>query len=170
MLTIHARPLSRLIARKANKNLQNLTKLVLPVVEERLRQMEKKAKDADMDWEAPNDFITWQIEASFRHKNAFERTPLIICERLNLLNHLAGHTSPSALSNFLIDFFSLPKDGGHIELLREETEREYAECGGQWTLLALAKLAKLDSSLKESFRLHPLGIKTVERMVCNAQW
>lgn len=150
-----------------NTNLNNLSKLVNPVVEERCQQIKKKIENPSIEWEAPNDFITWHIEASYRHKNAYERQPHVIGERLNLLNLLAGHTSPAALSNFCIEFFSLPGTE-HIEALREEIERVFAECNGKWTPTAISKLVRVDSALKESFRLHPMGLKVVERMVGNS--
>ncbi|KAK8108374.1 Cytochrome P450 monooxygenase gloP [Apiospora sp. TS-2023a] len=156
------------ITRRMRRNLQNFTNLMLPHVEERVQQMKRKQEDPTLDWEPPNDFITWHVEASYRAKSAYERDPYVICERLNVMNLFAGHTSPLALSNFLIDFFSLDPSGGELAALTEEVERVYAEdCGedGQWTQAALNKLVRVDSALKESFRLHPLGLKSVERKV-----
>lgn len=150
------------------KNLKTFTKLMLPHVEERVQQMKRKQEDPELDWEPPNDFITWHVEASYRAKSAYERDPYVICERLNVINLFAGHTSPLALSNFLIDFFSLDPRSGHLAALTEEIERVYAECNGQWTQASLNKLVRVDSALKESFRLHPLGLKSVERKVMSA--
>ncbi|KAK8021976.1 hypothetical protein PG993_012743 [Apiospora rasikravindrae] len=160
------------VTRRLRRNLKTFTKLMLPHVEERVRQMRRKQEDPDLDWEAPNDFITWHVEASYRAKSAYERDPYIICERLNVMNLVAGHTSPLALSNFLIDFFSLDSSSNtaleeRLAALTEEVERVYAEeCpNGQWTQTALNKLVRVDSALKESFRLHPLSLKSVERKV-----
>lgn len=150
------------------RNLRTFTELVMPHVAERVRLMRLKQDNPSMDWEPPNDFITWHIEASNRAKDPYERQPAVICERLNLLNILAGHTSPTALSNFVIDLYSLSPEGGEVAALREEVEREYAACGGQWTQAALNRLDRVDSALRESFRLHPLGLKVVERKVMKA--
>ncbi|KAK6850327.1 hypothetical protein PG995_014160 [Apiospora arundinis] len=156
------------VTRRMRKNLKTFTKLMLPHVEERVRQMKRKQEDPELDWEPPNDFITWHVEASYRAKSAYERDPYVIRERLNVMNLFAGHTSPLALSNFLIDFFSLDPRSGHLAALTEEVERVYAECNGQWTQASLNKLVRVDSALKESFRLHPLGLKSVERKVMSA--
>jgi hypothetical protein len=52
----------------------------------------------------------------------------------------------------MLDLFSSPPEKGYVEALREEAARVLAEDGGRWTKAGVAKLIRIDSTIKESMR------------------
>ncbi|EXJ89421.1 hypothetical protein A1O3_02488 [Capronia epimyces CBS 606.96] len=84
-----------------------------------------------------------------------------------LVSTAAIHTTNMQLTHVLFDLAAHPE---YVDPLREEvdavmrTEKE-KEKDGRLGMLALSKLRKLDSFLKESQRMNPLGLLTFERKV-----
>ncbi len=106
--------------------------------------------------------------------NDEEQQDLFLISRVFIMNFATIHTSSSVsnLSNFrqkivnifqqlqtatqaLFDLAAFPE---YVEPLREEIEAAIKQEG--WTKAALDQMHKLDSFIKESQRLHPVGACT----------
>ncbi|PPR01427.1 hypothetical protein CVT24_001901 [Panaeolus cyanescens] len=134
------------------KQMRRGTRLLRPLIEERLKQRAEHGKD----WEdKPDDLISWLIDAT----PASERTVENISLQILVINFGAIHTTGIA---FTSTFYYL---AAHPELhkpLREEIERTLEEEG--WTKSAMARMHKLDSVLKEAQRLAGNGVTAMNRL------
>ncbi|KAF7182336.1 hypothetical protein CNMCM7691_001816 [Aspergillus felis] len=70
------------------------------------------------------------------------------------------HTTSSSLTSVLYDLLIRPE---YCAEITQEVQDALAECGGNWTLQQVAKMKKLDSFMKESQRVHPIGFITAQR-------
>jgi cytochrome P450 len=107
------------------------------------------------DWvDKPSDAIQWVLEAAPPDSSLYE-----LCIRILYIGVSAIHTSAISITNALYDLAAHPEFQNPI---RDEIERVLEEYGG-WKKQALAKMKNLDSSLKESLRLHPVTTATMMR-------
>ncbi|KAI1147580.1 cytochrome P450 [Nemania diffusa] len=75
------------------------------------------------------------------------------------------HTTSSTLTSVLFDLLAHPE---YQEELRAEAKEALEECSGEWTLQRLARMKKLDSFMKESNRLNPIGFIAGQRIAVKA--
>ena len=105
-----------------------------------------------------DDAIQWVVEAALPTAPLYE-----LCIRILYLNFSAIHTTTVSITQALYDL------AAHREFqdpIRDEIKHILKSSGG-WTRQALAKMRKLDSSLKESQRLHPVTTGRTPRLyVC----
>lgn len=94
-----------------------------------------------------NDAVKWVLEATPPGTSLYE-----LCIRILYLDFSAIHTSSMSITQALHDLAAHPE---FQDPIRDEIESVLREFGG-WTKQALTKMKKLDSSLKESQRLHPV--------------
>jgi cytochrome P450 len=132
--------------------------LLEPIVQERL-QIHEQFRD---EWNAqPNDMITWLIDVSDdEHRNLRS-----ICLRILVLNFAALHTSAQSFTHALLNLATYPQ---YCTPLREEASDVINRDG--WTKIAMTKLVKMDSFLKESQRfnsttLFPMMRKAMRQFV-----
>ncbi|CAA7260276.1 unnamed protein product [Cyclocybe aegerita] len=123
------------------KSLRRTIALVGPMIQQRL----DNEKRYGPDWpDKPNDLISWLLENAEGHqKNVYD-----IALRLLAVNFAAIHTSTMAFTNVLYDLAVHPEC---VSPMRNEVE-VVIEAEG-WTKVAMGKLRKLDSFIKESQRL-----------------
>ncbi|KAI9786674.1 MAG: hypothetical protein M1839_006225 [Geoglossum umbratile] len=122
-----------------------------PLFEERRRTMEK----LDGDWpDKPNDAIQWVLESAPPGSSLYE-----LCVRILYIAVSAIHTSTVSITNALYDLATHPE---FQPPMRDEIESVLESHGG-WTKQALAKMKKVDSSLRESQRLNPVTTVTMMR-------
>lgn len=60
----------------------------------------------------------------------------------------ALHTTALTSAMLLFDLFSSDPKNKFVEGIREEAERLYKECNGEWTKPVLAKMLRADSAIR----------------------
>ncbi|KAJ3480750.1 hypothetical protein NLI96_g8125 [Meripilus lineatus] len=121
------------------------------VIEERYRLIEEHGSN----WEGkPNDMLMWLMEeATGKEKNV---EALVI--RILAVNFAAIHTSSMSFGDALFRLASHPE---YIAPMRAEVEAVIASDG--WTKLALQKMRKVDSFLRECQRVHGIASIAMSR-------
>ena len=140
-------------------------KHALPVVRERIARFDEKEGNPKSTYEEPNDFITWNIRASKKMADPYERTPDMIWTRLISVGFVSLHTTSFSMTNVLIDLACSPPERGYLEGIREEVNRVLAEEGGQWTKAGLARMVRTDSAIRESMRVSGISAYGPSRQV-----
>ena len=137
------------------RNLESAVKIVLPIVEHRL-------KERDMGEERPIhvDATEWTIDLA--GSDPVELDPRRIT--LNLLHNIwAGSAGPAALVNQMIyQVLMMPE---YLEPLCKEATEATSTHG--WTDQALLSMPLQDSFIKELNRLYPLGSGTWNAILAN---
>lgn len=103
----------------------------------------------------PNDFVQWLINSARRHVADYpeELSADMIGARILGMNFAAIHTSTFSVTEVIFDLASSDPSAHYLEQLREEAASILAEDDGIWTKRGLGKMHKIDSALRESFRL-----------------
>ncbi|KAF9468817.1 cytochrome P450 [Collybia nuda] len=123
-----------------------------PMIQERL---DKEKEYDDSDWpDKPNDLITWLLDEAPPHLKTIREVTL----RVLAVNFAAIHTTSMAFTNVLYDLASRPS---YVQALREEVESVVASDG--LNKLALGKMRKVDSFIKESHRIAGTGSLIMDR-------
>ncbi|OCB86528.1 cytochrome P450 [Sanghuangporus baumii] len=148
------RPIVGNLVSSLPRNLRRGMKHLRPLFEERLRLYEENIND----WPAkPNDMISWIIDGASEQ----ERTSIKeLTRRMLFVNFAAIHTSSNSFTHAL---FHLATEPHYIAPLREEVATVIKEEG--WTKVAMTKMWKLDSFLKESIRINGIFTLTLNRKV-----
>ncbi|PPQ96349.1 hypothetical protein CVT26_005033 [Gymnopilus dilepis] len=124
-----------------------------PIIDYRLEQETLHGGE----WpDRPNDLITWLIDGA--RASGEEISAADFSSRLLFTSFGAIHTSSAAFNSALYQLCLNPDDAKE---LREEVERVTQEEG--WTKAALGKMYKMDSYLRESQRMHSIGILSLGR-------
>ncbi|EKM83196.1 hypothetical protein AGABI1DRAFT_125670 [Agaricus bisporus var. burnettii JB137-S8] len=124
------------------KKIGETEKLLRPLIEERLMRRQQSENSPD----AHNDVISWLMGSATKDYHLSVRDIVL---RILIINFTAVHTSTMGLVQSVYDLAIHPE---YVTELREEIEMVIAEDG--WSRQALQKMHKVDSFLKESFRLH----------------
>ncbi|TFK66282.1 cytochrome P450 [Pluteus cervinus] len=112
-----------------------------PIIEERL---EREKQLGSEDPERPNDLISWLLE----YAPPELRTVYDVTTRVFAINFAAIHTASMTFIHILYDLAAHPE---YAEPLRQELAAVLV--GDDWSKVAMTKLRKLDSFIKESQRL-----------------
>ncbi|TDL22830.1 cytochrome P450 [Rickenella mellea] len=123
-----------------------------PIIEERLRKYEELGPNYP---DKPNDMLTWLMDEA----EGDERGVEILCLRLLAVNITAIHTTSMSFAHTMFHLASKPE---YIQPMREEVERVIDEDG--WTKVAMTKMRKVDSFLKETQRFTGLGFLNTMRL------
>ena len=126
--------------------------MFIPIIKDRERSMKGDAA-------LPNDAITWVMNIA-----ATESVPPTYEQQaeLQLLLAMASiHTSRTTITNALYDLLARPE---YIKPLRNEVDMVWESSGGIDSTTP-AKLVLLDSFLKESQRMTPVGQLTFDRRI-----
>ena len=153
--------LGRLASIPNHIHFNRVKKLNLPMIRERLAQLTADPSRKDV----PNDYITWHIRTAQAEKNTEELDPTMISRRLMPLNFAAIHTTTFTIVNTLFDLLGSDPKHQYIELLREEAERVFASCNGDWSKTALGQMVRTDSAIRESMRISNFGAAPLTRKV-----
>ncbi|PSR87239.1 ent-kaurene oxidase [Coniella lustricola] len=127
---------------------------IRPLVEAR-----KKAIKNDPDFQKPDDILQWLLDdgqAKYGEQAVQELTEVQLG-----LTFAAIHTTTISTTNAFYTLATMPE---LISELREEVRSVLNEYG-TFTTNALQRMKKLDSFLKESMRVHPLGWSSFLRKV-----
>ncbi|KAI9569395.1 cytochrome P450 [Boletus coccyginus] len=122
-------------------------KLLSPIIEERLKYLNEYGTEWD---DMPNDLVSWLMKEADGPELTAER----LTTRVILVIFAAVHVFTQAL-------FYLAANPQYIQPLREEVEGIVEKHG--WTKIALGKMRKVDSFLKECQRIEGMNIVTLTR-------
>ncbi|KAJ7170266.1 cytochrome P450 [Mycena crocata] len=120
-----------------------------PILQHRLEMDDKYGRDWPNE-DRPNDMVSWLLDEARGHPQ--RRTVRTLTRTLLNVNFGAIHTTTQS---FLHALYSLAANPEYIAPLREEIEAVVRTEG--WTKIAMGKMVKLDSFMKESARLVPGG-------------
>jgi len=123
-----------------NRGIAQGTTLLRPIIEERLKSLREYGKEGA---EMPSDLLSWLIEEADT-----QVTVESLAARVLGINMAAIFTTSNSLTHAL---FRLAANPQYIQLLREEVETIVEKDG--WTKVALARMNKVDSFLKECQRM-----------------
>ncbi|KAL2023330.1 hypothetical protein VTK56DRAFT_3068 [Thermocarpiscus australiensis] len=136
--------------RKLNQRIKQADKFLRPIVAARRRMGPS---------EKPDDMLQWIIDSQGKFKN-YSTEELA---RLQLgISFAAIHTTTLTTTNVFYNIAAYPE---YTQDLRDEVRQCLAENGGIYTSAALQAMKKLDSYLKETMRVHPLGSVSFQRKV-----
>lgn len=155
----------RLCAIPNNVHYRRAAKHTLPLIKQRLIDLEKKNSDPSYKWEEPDDYVTWHIRLAQSEGKARELEPDMIAKFLMPLSFAAIHTTTFTITNTLFDLLGSDPARGFIEGLREEAERVFKEANGTWTKASLNRLVRADSAIRESMRISNFLTRGVMRKI-----
>ncbi|OTA76494.1 hypothetical protein M434DRAFT_38838 [Hypoxylon sp. CO27-5] len=145
---------------------RRVMKISLPIVKERLEETARLKADENYNWTPPHDALQWIIDDCYASINSKDQLSLKrVCHRLLLVNDISMLTTAFTAQNFILDLFSTNPSLGYAETLREECKRALEESDGKWTHETVRKLRLVDSAIRESMRLSPLGSLLLPRRV-----
>ncbi|RYP59541.1 hypothetical protein DL769_008483 [Monosporascus sp. CRB-8-3] len=144
---------------------QKAAKIALPFIEERLANTAKLKANHKYEWSPPNDGLQWIIDECYGSSRPSQLDPKRVCHRLLLINDVSLHTTAFTMQDFILNLFSTDPSLGYVEILREECATVLGEAGGVWTRNAVEKLKLVDSAIRESMRLSPVGTIMLPRKV-----
>ena len=88
------RPILAPLVSRSNKKLPpRAQKFTQPLLEDRLKNLQRKKEDPSFKWDPPRDYITWQIEESYAQNMPVERSP-------EMVNMVRVNSSPPPLLLF----------------------------------------------------------------------
>jgi len=154
ILSFVPRPLKRIVARMLSNlpsQVRQEVEFIRPMVEERFAKMEEFGDD----WDKPNDMLMWLMDEA----KGVERSLEGVARRLLIVNFAAIHSTSQTFTQVLYRLLANPQ---YIEPLRQEVEAVVAEEG--WTKVAMDKLHKIDSFLKETQRVDGLTTLVMSRI------
>jgi len=135
-------------------------KLTIPVIKARLLALSHADEKGTS---IPDDYITWHIKTAAAENDIPSLQPERIARSLMPLNFAALHTTTLTLTSLLFDIFS--SNPSVASILREEAEAVYASNNNTWDKQSLSRLVRMDSAIRESMRLNPLGVRVMIRKV-----
>ncbi|TKA66212.1 hypothetical protein B0A49_07508 [Cryomyces minteri] len=134
-----------------------------PMINARLRDVERKERDPSYRYDEPNDLLQWIIRYAVTKGEPHDRNPRYLASRICIMNFAALHTSTVTTTNTLLDLAAA--DPGCWTGIREEAERVFRDQGGLWTGPGVAKLVRADSAVRETLRHTGLGGRGLVREV-----
>ncbi|EJD07458.1 cytochrome P450 [Fomitiporia mediterranea MF3/22] len=136
------------------RSVRQAMKLLRPILEERFRMYDENGDD----WPGkPVDMISWLIDEA---PNNEKRSVRELTLRLLSVNFTAIHTSSNSFTHALLHLAAEPQ---YIGPLRKEIEQVIKEEG--WSKVAMTKMWKLDSFMKESQRINGVQLTSLSRKI-----
>ncbi|KAI4185316.1 MAG: hypothetical protein L6R41_004203 [Letrouitia leprolyta] len=158
--------IGRLLAIPVATRLRNTSKYTLPIINERLANFRRKQHDPSIEWQEPNDYLSWHISLAQVENRPDELEPQMIARRLMALNFAALHTTAMGSINCLLDVVASDPSHHYLAGIREEVIRVLAEEeGGKWTKTSLNRCHRADSALRESLRVSNFMSRNVQKKV-----
>ncbi|KAL9122312.1 MAG: hypothetical protein Q9187_001140 [Circinaria calcarea] len=141
--------------RRLDQLRKNAQRFMIPVFKAR-KEAQSKA-----DYQPSDNFLQWLDDKAERFHADAKSLEYQANVQLSL-SMAAIHTTTGTCTHALYDLAAHPE---HIQPLREELRMVLSESGGVFASTTLSKLKKLDSFMKESFRLNPPGLVSFKRKV-----
>lgn len=144
----------------------NITRLIFPIIKERLAGFQLGDNYKNPDYSVHNDYIHWALHHAFSQNDPIERTTEMITKRLVVLTFGTIQSSAITITNALVDIASSPSALEIQEGLREEVQRETTPPNSEsWKTSNLVRMVRIDSVLRESMRLWGFISRGVMKMV-----
>ncbi|KAK4169799.1 putative cytochrome P450 E-class, group IV [Cladorrhinum sp. PSN259] len=138
--------------KKLDERLANADRLLQPLVAQR-----RNLKETD---QKPEDMLQWILNGQGGKYRSYTTAELA---RLQLgLSFAAIHTTTLTSTNVFYNLAAYPQ---YIPILRDEIKSALAEHNGVFSSLAMQNMKRLDSFMKESLRVDPLGSASFTRKV-----
>ncbi|KAI5118676.1 hypothetical protein M0805_003613 [Coniferiporia weirii] len=151
---VFLRPIVGALLSSTPRSIRRGMKHLAPLIENRIRQYDEHGGE----WsDKPADMLSWLMDEAPEDE---KRSVYKLTTRMLLVNFAAIHTSANSFTHALFHLASEPE---YIAPLREEVERVIAQDG--WSKIAMTKMWKLDSFLKESQRLNGINMLSLNRKV-----
>ncbi|KAJ3962193.1 Peptidyl-prolyl cis-trans isomerase H [Colletotrichum tropicale] len=131
--------------------------LLRPLYKERREAMSNTDSFRDPS-EVYRDVVFWLMKSNQKDRSLYG-----ITESQLFLSLTAIHTTSGTLNSFVYDWIAHPEYHDDILLEVTETLAKVQANNGQWTLQHVAMMRKLDSFMKESARLNPIGFVSTQR-------
>ncbi|KAI0404297.1 ent-kaurene oxidase [Xylaria palmicola] len=146
--------------------LNKAVEICMPFVKERLEHTAKLKADSSYNWTPPNDGLQWIIEECYSSRDPAAQLDIArVCHRVVLVNDVSLHTTSFSLQNFILDLMSADPSLGYVKTLRRECATVLKQSNGVWTREALRRLSLVDSAIRESMRISPIGAIMLSRKV-----
>ncbi|KAL8840020.1 MAG: hypothetical protein Q9170_001504 [Blastenia crenularia] len=129
-------------------NRKRAAKVILPIFEKRMA--------GKGDGTGHSDGIQWLIAAA----GARKKSALELADEQLFLSIASIHSTSASVLSILHDLADHQTDCDEII---QEIQSVRKDFGSPWSKSSLAKLERLDSFMKESQRVHPIGLVTVTR-------
>ncbi|KAM4056180.1 cytochrome p450 [Hirsutella rhossiliensis] len=152
--------LGPLIALPAKRYLAGCKRVLVPLVEERLRRWDGGKAGEKM----PDDALQWMVERCAK-VGPGQMEPAGIAQRLLILNLVSIYTTSYAFTNCVLDLHGSESRDDFVAGLRRECDGVAAELDGLVTGKAIDKLFRVDSAVRESMRISCFGIISLPRIV-----
>lgn len=122
--------------------------LIKPLYDERLQALKENSSESQRF----HDTIFWTM-----NKRKVDKSLKAIVDQQLFLTLASIHTTAGTLQSILCDWLAHPEY--HDEILAEINEAlaGFKSAGDKWTQQEVAKMKKLDSFMKESTRVNPVG-------------
>ncbi|KAB5522914.1 cytochrome P450 [Coniochaeta sp. 2T2.1] len=133
------------------------TNILRPTIERRLKDFDARRADPQANKSlgpVPNDYLQWSIAQAKDLRQPDLYTPRKLAHRILFLNLPSIHTTSVNITSTILDLICRNKPE-YIEEIRAEILSVLAEHGGEWNKRSLAKMHKLDSTLREGGRFTP---------------
>ncbi|KAJ2984970.1 hypothetical protein NUW58_g5785 [Xylaria curta] len=126
--------------------------LVKPLYDERRQALNQK------DGQSFYDTIYWLLS-----KREADKSLKGVVDQQLFMTLASIHTTGGTLQSILFDWLDHPEYHAEITAEINEALAEVQSSGGKWTLQRVAAMKKLDSFMKESTRINPVGFLTGQR-------
>ncbi|KAH7384629.1 cytochrome P450 [Pyrenochaeta sp. MPI-SDFR-AT-0127] len=147
-----------MIALRARYFQARYVKMLLPLVEARLRQLEAGRKE-----EEPDDFLQWMLELCAKDPEQLDANRIAL--RLASLLTPLIFAICYVFAHCVLDIHSSPDRAEILAGLKEECTRVSAQHGGLTTNTSVDSLKRVDSVLRESMRVSDVSVTNIFRDV-----
>ncbi|CAK4033384.1 P450 monooxygenase [Lecanosticta acicola] len=138
-------------------------KYTLPIIKQRIADIEEQERNPDVKIKIPEDYFTWHIRLAKSEGKVRESEPDFISRAVLGIEFAALHTTSITGTNALFDLAG--SNPSVLAGIREEVERVYEEANGVWTKQELNKLLRTDSALRETMRNNDITPHTTRKVV-----
>ncbi|XXH01446.1 hypothetical protein Hte_007806 [Hypoxylon texense] len=142
-----------IIALRARYHQRQLMKILVPMVEEKIRQYEDKGAEDD----GPGDVIQWLIRVAQNH-GPEQMTANKIAMRVLALTSMFVFAIGWVFAHAVLDIYCSPSHEELVSILEAECRRVSTEHQGLSTKEATDALYNVDSAIRESMRLNDVMV------------
>ncbi|KAB5570732.1 cytochrome P450 [Coniochaeta sp. 2T2.1] len=144
-----------------------VTKWFTPLVEERFAGINKRNQDPSFEYNPPQDLITWASDALLSTGNVVKCSPWDLARRLAIMIPAAVPAIKITTTNTIYDVLSSPPEMGLQDMLYNEISNALDPTPGKgWAdTTLLNRLVLLNSAIRETMRLNPVSVVTLERKI-----
>ncbi|KAL4884492.1 cytochrome P450 [Aspergillus karnatakaensis] len=140
--------------------------ICVPVIRRRVQQAVEQRSSPLSTYEAPTDVLQWLVDAALQRSDRSELDPLLLTQRLLMLNFVSIETTAMGITHAIADLYSSADAEVFVAGLREECQRVLPR-DGAWTKSHLDQLVRIDSTIRESMRVSDFAHIQIPRVVAN---